>query len=352
MAIIDLPHPDLVTGALSNVLQWVAQPVQNTLREVDTYAGRPLRELFPAPRRIPAVQVQRRWRLPGLVSEDLAFPSLHVPLEARFARRYREQYGATHTVHARRIRPARAGRRPRLLYLHGYMQPETYVEELALLSGMALVLDAEIIQMQFPYHGQRTPRGSRFSGELFWTADLVRSFEALRQTVLDARSLLSYLLDQDDRPVGVAGLSLGGALTLGLTCLEKRFAFSVPLIAHMDLTAMVADVPVLATMRRDLRRFGWDMADFAAFVGSVGWNALRPKLPAERILLIAASNDRFFAPDLVTAMWRRWHEPEIHWYPTSHMGFLPRLPAALRQMRTFIDGLNTQPTRDSQRVGR
>jgi hypothetical protein len=109
-----------------------------TLKEVDTYAGRPLRGLFPAPHRVPEVQVQERWRLRGLVSEDLAFPSLHVPLEARFQRRYREQYAATHTVYARRIRPAQAGRRPRLLYLHGYMQPETYVEEVALLSSMAL----------------------------------------------------------------------------------------------------------------------------------------------------------------------------------------------------------------------
>ena len=30
----------------------------------------------------------------------------------------------------------------------------------------------------------RSGRGARFSGELYWTADLVRSFEALRQTLL------------------------------------------------------------------------------------------------------------------------------------------------------------------------
>ncbi len=350
MAIFELAHPDLVTGLLSNALQWVSQPVQNTLKEVDTYAGRSLRELFPTPHRVPEVQVRERWRLPGLVSEDLAFPSLHVPLEPRFRRRYRERYAETHTVHARRIRPAGAGRRPRLLYLHGYMQPETYIEEFALLSSMALVLDAEIIQMQFPYHGRRTPRGSRFSGELFWTADLVRSFEALRQTVLDARALLSYLLDEDERPVGVAGLSLGGALTLSLTCLEKRFAFSVPMIAHMDLAAMVAGAPVLGQMRRDLRSFGWGMEEFAEFVTSVGWYTLRPKLPAERILLIAASNDRFFDPSVVTAMWRRWHKPDIRWYPTSHMGFLPRLPDALRHMRDFIDRLGTRGAKGQRAV--
>jgi dienelactone hydrolase len=326
-----------VVGALSELLEPIAQPVSNTLADVGTYAGRSLDELFPAPRRLPKVAVTARWRLPGLVSEDLVFRSLYVPIEPRFRRRYLRRYRDTHRVYARRVRPARAGRRPRLLYLHGYMQPETYIEELALLATMALQLDVEVIQMQPPYHGRRAPSSSRFSGELYWTADLVRSFEALRQTLFDARTLLHWLLAEDGRPVGVAGLSLGGALTLILTCLEERLAFSIPLIAHMDLAALVADAPVLARMRRDLRSFGWGRKDFAAFVKSVGWYDLAPKLPPDRIFLVAASDDRFFDPRVVERMWRRWGRPAIRWYPTSHIGFLTHLPEALRSMREFID---------------
>lgn len=328
-------HADEVAGALSEFLQFAARPVSNTLADLGIYAGRPVAQLFPAPRGVPEVSVRRRWRLPGLISEDIEFRSLHVPLERKFRRRYLEDYPETHRVCARRIRPGAVRRR--LLYLHGYMQPETYVEEFALLAGMALRLDAEVIQMQFPYHGRRTPRGSRFSGEFYWTADLVRSVEALRQTVLDARTLLSILLAEDARPVGVSGLSLGGALTAILTCLEERFAFSVPLIAHMDLAELVADAPVLGRMRRDLRSFGWGKEEFAGFVAGMGWYDLRPKLPVERILLIAASDDRFFDPRLVERMWKQWGKPPIRWYPCSHMGFLPHLPEVLRVMRKFIE---------------
>jgi dienelactone hydrolase len=330
-------HPDLVVGALSEILQRVARPVRNTLADVGTYAGRPVEELFPPPHRLPTVSTTQRWRLGGLVSEDLAFPSLHVPLEPKFRRRYLERYPETHRVYARRVRPASARRRPRLLYLHGYMQPEIYLEEFALLASMAQLLDVEVVQMQPPYHGRRTPRRSRFSGELYWTADLVRSIEALRQTLLDARTLLQWMLRGDDRPVGITGLSLGGALAATLTCLEEQFAFSIPLIAHMDLAALVADAPVLAKMRRDLHAFGWGQKEFAAFVDSMGWYGLRPKLPAKQVLLIAASQDRFFDPRLVEAMWARWHKPAIHWYPTSHMGFITHLPEALRSIRDFID---------------
>ena len=322
---------------MSEVLQRVANPVSNTLPDVGTYAGRPLDELFPAPKAAPEVVVKPRWSLPGVLSEDIVFRSQHVPIEPHFRKRYLQRYRETHHVYAKRIRPATARHRPRLLYLHGYMQPETYLEELALLTGMALELNTEVIQMQPPYHGRRAPRASRFSGEFYWSADLVRSVEALRQTILDARTLLRWLLEEDGRPVGVTGLSLGGALTLILSCLEERFTFSIPLIAHMDLAALVADAPVLAKMRRDLQSFGWGKEEFHAFVESLGWYALVPKLPADKVFIIAASNDRFFDPRLVERLWKRWGKPQIRWYPTSHMGFIVHLPEALRAMREFID---------------
>jgi acetyl esterase/lipase len=202
---------------------------------------------------------------------------------------------------------------------------------------MALRLDVEIVQLQPPYHGRRTPRGSRFGGELYWTADMVRSLEALRQNVLDARTLLAWLLREDPRPVGLSGLSLGGALALLLTCLDRRFAFSIPLIAHMDLAALMADAPVLARTRAELRAFGWTDEDFRRFVSDIGWYRLRPKLPRQRIHLFAAADDRFFDPAVVEAMWRRWGRPPIHWYPCSHMGFIARLPEALRVMRAVVD---------------
>lgn len=94
------------------------------------------------------------------------FRSLHSPLEPKFRRRYEEQYGESDLVYARRIRPASARRRPRLLYLHGYMQPETYLEESTLLTSMAIGLNVEVIQMQPPHHGRRTARTSVYIDDM------------------------------------------------------------------------------------------------------------------------------------------------------------------------------------------
>ena len=339
-SISDLLHPDSVAGALNEALRAVlARPSINTLAELEGYRGLPIEELFPAPRRPPRARVSRRWWLPGVVSEDVVFRSEHRPLSRRFRKRYDTEYPENHTVYARRIRPAGARRRPRLLYLHGYMQPESLVEELALFTSMALWLDMEVVQLQPPYHGRRTPRTARFGGEFYWTADVVRSIEALRQNIFDARALLDWMLKDDPRPVGVSGISLGGSLSQILTCVEPRFDFSIPLIAHMDLAALVADAPVLSSMRRELRSFGWGTEEFAKFMTELGWESLRPVVPPERILLFGASEDRFFDPRVVEAMRRRWGDPEIRWYPCSHMGFIPRLPLVIAEMRRFLDAL-------------
>ena len=336
----DPTHLDDLAGALARVIQVLRPTARNTLDRLGVYEGKSLDTIFPAPRRVPRVERRARWRLPGLVSEDLSFRSLHEPLEPVFRRYYKARPRPNHTVYARRIRPDTPSSRPRLLYLHGYMQPETFVEEFGLLAAMAQLLQMEVVQIQPPYHGRRKPRASRFDGELYWTADVVRSIESLRQTLLDARTLLAVMRKESPQPVGIAGLSLGGALTAALTCLEPGFAFSAPLIAHMDLGALVADAPVLGAMREDLQRFGWTPRDFGAFTTRMGWNDLAPVIPKERICLFAAKDDHFFRASVVRAMWRRWDKPEIHWYPTSHMGFIAHLPGAVTHLRKFVDGLD------------
>lgn len=332
-----LPHLDDMAGLLVRPLQVLRSRPRNTLDRVGAYEGRSREELFPAPHRLPRVRTKKRWSLPGFDNEDLSFSSLHDPIEPFFREHYHERTRRIHTVYARRIKPQGSEGRPRLLYIHGYMQPETIVEELTLLSGMARLLRMEIMHMQPPYHGRRKPRSSPYDGERFWTADVVRSFEAMRQTILDARTLLSVMLGESPAPVGVAGLSLGGAFSAALACLEPRFAFSVPLIAHMDMGALLRDAPVLRPMRKDLARFGWTPRDFGNFFDGIGWNDLQPVLSADQILLFGAKHDHFFDPAVLERMWARWGRPEIHWYPTSHMGFVPYVPSTTRHLRRFIE---------------
>lgn len=116
-------HPDLVTGALTRILDRFAHPAPNTLADLDAYRGLARRRPFSRATADTSGSRHAARHLPGLVSEDIVFPSLHEPIEATFRQRYLTDYRETHTVYARRIRPSSAQRGPRLLYLHGCMQP-------------------------------------------------------------------------------------------------------------------------------------------------------------------------------------------------------------------------------------
>jgi hypothetical protein len=145
------------------------------------------------------------------------------------------------------------------------------------------------------------------------------------------------MLEESDQPVGVSGLSLGGLLACALTCQDNRFAFSLPLIAHMDIGAVIEDAPVLGRMRRELRAFGCEPAEFGAFFERIGWNRQRSRLDPARVRLYAASQDRFFDPARVEALAADWGGVPIEWYDCSHMGFARHLPRAAESMRALVD---------------
>ena len=104
----------------------------------------------------------------------------------------------------------------------------------------------------------------------------------------------------------------------------------------MDMGALLRDAPVLGAMRADLKSFGWTWREFGEFFERIGWNELRPMVPRDRILVFAAEKDRFFDPQVLRQMWRRWDKPDIRWYPTTHMGFVPLMPRAVVSLRDFV----------------
>lgn len=328
---------------MASVVQRVLnRPTESSIDRIEQYQGLSLDALFVPPAdRLPDVQRRGRWRLPGLRSEGFTFQSTHVPLCDVHARKAATDYARNEVVRVRRLRPTRGRVKARLLYIHGFMQPETLAEEVLVVGGLATALGLDVWQMQVPYHGRRTPRSSLYDGELFWSADLVRSVEAMRQTALDARTVVSLMAAETDMPaatpIGVSGISLGGFFSWLLPSLDERFDFSMPMAAHMDIAALVRDAPVMARMRRELAEFGWSMEDFAGLVDSWGWGTLRPQLEPARIQAHLASEDHFFEEDVTRRQTEPWLLPEqTWWYATSHMGFIPRMPLAVHRMVPFV----------------
>ena len=280
----------------------------------------------PAP---PRASVHRRGRLKDGELLDVTYTTDFVPVfpEARGA-------GAPAPGVLRWWRHRDPGH-PAMLCVHGYAGGHFWLESLAFDARRFYRAGVDVALYVLPYHGRRTPRGARRSGEPFFDMDLVRTNEAFAQAIYELRALLLWLRAAGTGPVGAFGMSLGGYMTALLASVEPALAFAVPMIPLTSLADMMwaegdGDPRLMSAIEH-----GWSLAtlrDFFAVHAPLGRAPLVP--PAGR-LVIAALGDRICPPAHATALWRHWGEPRIHWYPGGHLAQFRR-GVALREVRNLL----------------
>lgn len=329
---------DQVVGGLSRFLHLRAAR-ENTVGDLGPYFDLTPAQLFPAP--APLRDMVRHQSLldRALHTTALSWKSTHEILCPRYQLRHDRDYHRNHTAYARLVRPPGKRRRTALVYVHGWLEPGSWVEEATLFRQWKHTIDADFVHIALPFHGQRSPAHSLFSGELFWTADLVRSMEGVRQAVCDTRALIDWLRAEGYDRVGVAGLSLGGALVMLLACLEPAPDFAIPIIGHLQLQDVVENAPILWRMKHDLEGWGVHESQRRELFRRVGLSAYTPVLAPERQLWIEARDDVYIDAALVEAQWERWHRPHLFWLPGGHMTIVLNMGAMTRRMADFINGV-------------
>jgi Alpha/beta hydrolase domain containing 18 len=334
---------DRVAGTLSRLLHFRAARL-NTVDDLAPYLRAPPEVLFPptgSPRAVTCRPVRACGRGDRVI-EALEWESEHQPLCTRYQLRHAGEYAPNQRVWARWMHPRAGPRRAAIVYVHGWLEPGPWVEEAVLLPRLYSALGVDVLHLQLPFHGSRQPKSSLFHGELFWTADLVRSFEAMRQSCIDARTLVTWLRSRGYEEVGVTGISMGGAIAMILACLDDQLNYIVPIIGHLQLKEAVEDAPIFWRMKRDLERFGIDRARRSEIFGHLGLDELKPRVPPERQLWIMARDDVFIAPHIVERQWRSWGKPQIEWIPGGHLTFpfsLGRIVERMRDFHAFLPSL-------------
>jgi dienelactone hydrolase len=332
---------DGIVGGLSRFLH-VRAAEHNTAHELDLYVGAPVSTLMPDPPVPGDVRRREAFRLLGgdRVLEVLRWKSAHVPLSLPYRRRHAGEYRRNQTAVARWMHPRSGPRRKALVYVHGWLEPGPYVEELIFLPRLYDELGVDVVHLQLPFHGSRKPLTSLFHGEFFLTGDLVRSFEALRQSVFDARALTGWLRARGYTEVGATGLSLGAALVMLMACLPEQPDYVIPVVGHLHLAEAIEDAPIFWRMKHDLERFGIRRDERRAIIEGLGLHTLRPRVPPDHQMWIMARDDGFILSELVEKQWREWGEPEIDWLPSGHMTFPFLVGRIVEDMRRFYSGLH------------
>ena len=321
---------DRVVGSLSRFLH--VRSATDTSADLAPYLDRPLAELLPEPPHVPAVRRATPFVMSSRVTETLSWTSAHRPLCPRYRRRHETSYAKNLTAFARWMHPRGKQRKSLLLYVHGWLEPGSWVEEATLMPRWYDQLGVDVAHVQLPFHGRRSPRGQLFHGEWFWTADLVRSMEAVRQAVIDVRSAMSWFRDAGYETIGVTGLSLGGSITMLTGCVSSPPDYIVPMIAHLQLAEAVEDAGILWRMKTDLDRFGVDRAKRADIFARLPLATATPIIASERQLWVAARDDAYLTAALVERQRKAWGDPPILWIPGGHMTFPFAMDDIVREM--------------------
>ena len=260
--------------------------------------------------RVPQVRRQVVGRIAGADVIRFAFPTLH-PMK----------FPETNVAVGRFYRRRDSAAAPVVLISHGWAHKtlktieHLYVRPLVR-AGFSVAFVAH------PLHFERTPPGA-YSGELVVSADVVLTVEAFRQGVIDLLGAANWLRAEGHRSIGVFGYSLGAYLAGILGALRHDWAFVVLGGGGDSPVSPILDTPLGRNVREDLQACGMlDRAKLTRAWRVISPAAFRPRVPKQRILMIAGRYDRIMLPASVRRLWRAWDRPPIHWMNRGHYALL------------------------------
>jgi pimeloyl-ACP methyl ester carboxylesterase len=291
----------------------------NLHHTVDRLFGRWIASRPQAPLRDTPRELEELARLdPEQLHPHVAAPRLHWVGGARADRLRRDRwrflspcpsgYLANDEVRGVRWR-APAGHRAdvALIAVHGGFAPNLQLERL--IYGRLPALGLDVVAPELPYHMQRQPAGSQWSGQYLFSGDASRQVRALVQAAADVRALILALRGEGYRRVFLAGISLGGNVAAVAASLEpvEGICLTVPM-ADPYLTLWHS--PASAGIRCTAAAGGFhEIAIRQALRGLTPTELAVPATPLSRQLLIYGRHDLICPAQSVEALHAHWRRP-------------------------------------------
>ena len=224
---------------------------------------------------------------------------------------------------------------PCVIMMHGWREAGSMTPYHYLMGWLFARFGINAVFMTQPFHAHRKPPGTA-DGDLMLCGDAERTILSFRQSVGDCRSLITWAQQRFNGPVGVGGFSLGGFITNIVACVDARIRFALPVIASGDMVTGMWDSPVVKKVIRDFRASGLSEQDVADAFRIIRPVLMKPKLPPDRIQIIAGVFD-VLIPDInVRALWSAWNAPRLLWLHCGHVSIFLFPGKLMQTMIRFI----------------
>jgi pimeloyl-ACP methyl ester carboxylesterase len=266
----------------------------------------------------------------GTQAIDLSWPSEYEPFLPA-ARDLYARVRENHTAHARWWTSGPG--RPTIVLLHGWAGGNHWVTARTFAVPYWLRHGYDVAAFVLPFHGPRAPGAS---GALFPSPNPLRANEGFGQAIYDLRALARFLRARGASAVGAMGMSLGG-YTTALWASVAPLDFAVAMIPAVSMARLLWRHGEASPARRAAARAGIT-EDLLADAFAVHAPTTRPpRLPRERLAVIAGRGDRITPPDHAEELARHWGV-DAAWFPGGHLAQVGR-GDALRAVRRQLGSL-------------
>ena len=260
---------------------------------------------------------------------DLEFGSTYKVQYPGFKNKY-EECENNRRVHARMWRHTE-GAKATVIAIHGWTMGDQRVNSIAFLPGIFYRRGLDVVLVELPFHGRRAPSAAE-GGALFPSTDVVRTNEAMGQSISDLRNLTLYLESQGSKNIGWIGVSLGAYVGSLWSGLDKR-AFSIPIVPMSSMPEMAWVAMARDPGFRTLKKAGLSV-DLLRGVYRVH-SPLTHTLKGEKdnVFIVGGIGDKLVPAKQVKMLEEHWGNPRIQWFRGGHA-------ASLKRSKVFGEILN------------
>ena len=243
-----------------------------------------------------------------------------------------------------------------ILAIHQYHEAIPIFEEAV--AHYFLRYGYKVAYISLPFHKERAPKGTK-SGELFFSFEEDHTFFSMRQSIVDLKIFMDYLLEKEGDKIFAIGLSLGAILLNLLMGVDKRVSKGVSIMGGGNMMRITIEGIYGLSARVHYKKQGltWETYEeetrkFLNYVDEVckrkkllppphKWYLVDPLTYAcfnrpRKVLFINGIFDKIIPKKAVIELWKKLGKPKIVWIPSTHYTIPIFFPYAMKLSVDFF----------------
>jgi hypothetical protein len=188
-----------------------------------------------------------------------------------------------------------------------------------------------------PFHMERSPNSSLYSGEYYVSGNVSRTLKSVQQSVSDIRALISYIKSVKKGKVIIIGLSLGGITSNLLAETEENIDVLISLFYANDLSFTVFQSQAGKYIKKDFLKNNFDESQLNRSWKIINPSLMKPIIDLDKILLVSGKHDKYVLNQDTDKLWVNWGRPLRYKYNCGHSGIVLCKNKINKDVLNFID---------------